>query len=59
VDIDLKSFRFTTVPNCDSMLLLSLENVSRIRPIQHLFKYAFGPVKFQVADLFRCKIPAG
>jgi len=59
VDIDLKSFRFTTVPNYDSTLLLSLENMSRIRPIQHLFKYAFGAVKFQVADLFRCKIPAG
>ena len=35
VDIDLKSFRFTTVPNHDSKHLSSLvENMSRIRPIQ-------------------------
>jgi hypothetical protein len=39
VDIDLKSFRFTTVPNHDSMQLSSLaENMSRIRPIQNLFR---------------------
>jgi len=51
VDMDLKSFRFTTVPNHDSMLPLSLvENMSRIRPIKHLFNYAFGAVKFQMAE---------
>jgi hypothetical protein len=39
VDIDLKSFRFTTVPNHDSMQLLFLvENMSRIRPIRSLFR---------------------
>jgi hypothetical protein len=39
VDIDLKLFRFTTVPNHDSMLLSSLvENMSRIRPIQNVFR---------------------
>jgi hypothetical protein len=33
VDMDLKSFRFTTVPNHDSISLSSLaENMSRIRP---------------------------
>jgi len=39
VDIDLKSFRFTTVPNHDSMQPLSLvENMSRIWPFQNLFR---------------------
>ena len=48
VDIDLKSFRFTTVPNHDSMQLSSLvENMSRIRPIQNLFRAEkFQPVGF-------------
>lgn len=39
VDIDLKLFRFTTVPNHDSMQLSSLaENMRTIRPIQNVFR---------------------
>jgi len=57
VDIDLKSFRFTTVLNHDSIHSIQLsslvENLSRIRPIQHLFKYLFRAIKFQMVDLFR------
>jgi hypothetical protein len=48
VDIDLKSFRFTTVPNHDSIQLSSLaENMSTIRLIQNLFRAE----KFQQAKL--------
>jgi hypothetical protein len=38
VDIDLKSFRFTTVPNHDAMMqvLSWVENMSRIRPLRNL-----------------------
>ena len=50
VDIDLKSFRFTTVPNHDSMQPLSLvENMSRIWPFQNLFRAE----KFQQANCLR------
>ena len=38
VDIDLKSLRFTTVPNHDSTVVSLAPNMSRIRPIQNLFQ---------------------
>lgn len=53
VDIDLKPLRFTTVPNHGSTKFSSLvKNMSRIRPIWHLFKHLFQAVKLQEGDLF-------
>jgi hypothetical protein len=50
VDIDLKSFRFTTVPNHDSIQLSSLaENMRRIRLIHNHFRAE----KFQQANCLR------
>ena len=48
VDIDLKSLRFTTVPNHDSTVVMLAPNMSRIRPILNLFRAE----KFQPVGIF-------